>query len=254
LSLRSSPSFLTLINPVGPFFGPIGLACSSFFVPKNSPKFPQLFIPKNFRNMNLKAILIVALLCPVAASAQNFQFGLKLGGGSAKVNLSGSTTLQGTEVIPADAQVSFHGGAFARLGTKRFFVQPEVYFSTIGSQAIFRSTTAGQVRDEVENYRLNRIDVPVLGGLQLGKLRLMVGPVLSTSATSSTSVQDKINTATFGFQAGAGLTFGKLNLDARYEGGLSNFSDGLTVPVINRRFATDQRMTQFLVSVGYRLF
>jgi hypothetical protein len=205
--------------------------------------------------MNLKAVLIVALLWPVAASAQNFQFGLKLGGGSAKVNLSGTTSAQGTEVIPADAQVSFHGGAFARLGgNQRFFVQPEIYFSSIGSQAIFRSTTAGQVREEVENYRLNRIDLPVLGGLRIGKLRLMVGPVLSTSATSSTTVQDKINTATFGFQAGAGLTFGKLNLDARYEGGLSNFSESLTVPVINRQFATDQRLTQFLVSVGYRLF
>lgn len=205
--------------------------------------------------MNKKLFFLILLLIPSAAFAQlKFKLGLKAGMGISKVNLSGTTLSQGTAILPADSKVSFHGGAFTRLQIGSFFLQPEVYYTSIGSQAIFENTNLNQAVRTAQDYNLNRIDVPIIVGFRLGNVvRIGAGPVFS-SLTGSTSVHDKLNSATLGLQAGFGIDISKFSLDFRYETGLSKFSNSLTIPGTNRTFLADQRINQFLVSLGYSIF
>jgi Outer membrane protein beta-barrel domain len=205
--------------------------------------------------MNRNIVLILLFLLPSIAVAQvKFKLGLKAGMGISKVNLSGTSISQGTDVIPADSKISFHGGAYSRLQIGSFFLQPEVYYTSIGSQAIFESGSVNQAIRTAQDYNLNRIDVPVLVGFRLGDVvRIGAGPVLS-AVTGSTSVHEKLNAATLGLQAGLGLDLGKFSLDFRYETGLSRFSNSLTIPGTNRTFPADQRMNQFMFSLGYAIF
>jgi hypothetical protein len=205
--------------------------------------------------MNRTLFLFLLLVLPSAAFAQvKFRLGPKVGMGISRVNLSGTGSGLGTEIIPADSRVSFHGGAFARLQIGAFFLQPEAYYSSIGSQAIFESGSLNQAIRTAQDYNLNRVDVPILAGLRFGEVvRIGAGPVFS-ALTGSTSVHEKLNASTVGLQAGLGLDLGKFSVDFRYETGLSRFSNSLTIPGTNRTFPADQRMNQFMLSLGYSIF
>ncbi|HAH35295.1 MAG TPA: hypothetical protein DCL81_01665, partial [Algoriphagus sp.] len=56
------------------------------------------------------------------------------------------------------------------------------------------------------------------------------------------------NSATLGYQAGLGVDIGNLSIDGKYEGGLSKFTDNIS------SFQTDNRINQWVLSVGFRLF
>jgi hypothetical protein len=63
-------------------------------------------------------------------------------------------------------------------------------------------------------------------------------------------VQTNYKKATVGAQIGAGLDLSILTIDLRYEMGLQSISDGITIG--ETEFAADQRLNQFLVSIGIK--
>ncbi len=123
-------------------------------------------------------------------------------------------------------------GVYSRFGRK-FFVQPEVLISSKGGKIEILQGGTTPVNVDV---KFSQIDIPVLFGYKLGPLRLNAGPMASLNIASGSSLSDAlkqytsqninntINQATFGYQAGVGLDIGSFNLDVRYEGGLSNIS------------------------------
>lgn len=92
-------------------------------------------------------------------------------------------------------------------------------------------------------------------GFKLFKfLRLQAGPVASIDMDSDLrdanhTIQDvDYEKATLGYQAGIGLDIGNFILDAKYESSLSTITKNIG------RFDTDQRINQFILSVGFKLF
>ena len=85
-------------------------------------------------------------------------------------------------------------------------------------------------------------------------LRIQAGPIASINVNSE--IKDAMDTvqdvdyknATIGYQAGLGVDIGNLIIDAKYESSL----DKATGNVGN--FSTDQRMNQWILSVGFKLF
>jgi hypothetical protein len=198
--------------------------------------------------------IVYTFILPIAAFAQvSIHGGLKLGGGASQVNFTKTATQGGGAFVPGDARVSFHGGGFLQAKVLGLLLRPEIYFTSIGSQAIFESQNVQQAQTQIKNYNINRVDVPVLVGFSMLKvLRVNGGPVISATAGNNTTVNQKLNSATVGLQLGVGLDVGKLGIDARYEGSFSNISNDLTLGGFT--FPADQRIRQYMVSLSYRLF
>lgn len=182
--------------------------------------------------------------------SQNSGFGIKAGLSSTKVDFKSD------EFIPADAQTGYHIGVFGRFGGAGFFVQPELLFTqTKGEFAYVPAGISGSAAPEDYKAEFNRLDIPVLVGFRLLKfVRVMAGPIGSFNINSE--IKDAVETvdevefkkATLGYQAGLGVDIGNLSVDAKYEGGLSKVTENIG------SFQTDNRINQWVLSLGFRIF
>lgn len=190
-----------------------------------------------------KFILSVFLFVGIAVSsfAQNGGFGIKAGLSSTEVDF------QSDEFVPQSAQTGYHVGVFGRIGGGGFFVQPELLFTQ----------TSGKFLNDQDQIKaeFNRLDIPVMVGMRFFKvLRLQAGPIASLNINSKLSeagntIGDaEFKNATLGYQAGLGVDIGNLTVDAKYEGGLSKWTDNI------RNFQTDNRINQWVLSVGFKIF
>lgn len=194
-----------------------------------------------------KLIFSAILLCGIVFSgySQNAGFGIKAGLSSTEVDF------QRDEFIPQDAQTGYHVGIFGRFGGAGFFVQPELLFTQTSGKFNF-----GNSDPEAEfEAEFNRLDIPVMVGFRLLKvIRLQAGPIASLNIDSklkeagSTVGDAEFKNATLGYQAGLGIDIGNLSIDGRYEGGLSKWSENIG------SFSTDNRINQWVLSVGFKLF
>ncbi len=205
------------------------------------------------------AALVFSTALALAQSPIKFRIGPKIGAGISTVvadNVRDAIS-QDTEFSAGDAQVSFQIGAFSRLelGTKKtsFFIQPEMYFSSIGAQTTFRditnSNSLGGANEQIFTDNINRLDIPVLVGIKSGVMRFGAGPVGSFIINKGTSWADDTQAGSLGLQAGIGVDIWRLSFDLRYEGAITRFAK--EAEVYGRTFTSDQRMRQFLFSVGY---
>ncbi len=152
-----------------------------------------------------------------------------------------------------EANYSFHGGIFFRIGNK-FFVQPEVLFNT--SKVTFRLEDFGNIstydglREETYNY----LDIPFMMGWKLGPLRFQAGPVGHVFLDSEADFSDledydpEFSKFTMGWQAGLGLDIWKIILDFKYEGSFQKFGDHLVFNGEDYQF--DENPGRFVASVG----
>lgn len=199
--------------------------------------------------MKKLVFVLLFVLSSLAAHAQNSGFGLKAGLSSTKLDF------ENKEFVPSNAQTGYHLGVFARIGGAGFFVQPELLFTqTSGSFRI--ETTSFPTQSPIEyEAKFNRLDVPVMAGFRvLRVIRVMAGPIASFNINSS--LKDASNTvravdfksASIGYQAGVGLDIGNLSVEGKYEGGLSSFAENIGV------YTADNRLNQWVLSVGFKLF
>lgn len=191
-------------------------------------------------------ILSILLLSFGSLQAQNFAFGPRVGISQTKLSLKNGN------FIPGDSDVGYHVGIFARFGGAGIYVQPEVLYTQTSGTFTFNGPTPGGNKFQAE---FNRLDIPVMVGLKLFKfLRIQAGPIASIDIDSK--LKDSISTieevdfkkATLGYQAGLGVDIGNLYLDAKYEGGLGSITDNVG------DFQTDQRLSQWVFSLGFKLF
>lgn len=198
-----------------------------------------------------KLILTFALvLIGFSASAQ-FTLGPRVTLVSSNLNLREEIA----NVQEGDAEFGFQYGLFARFKVPviGLYVQPELLFSSTESTI----TSSGQNVD----LSFNRIDVPIMIGGKVGPLRINAGPSLSflTSAeyespgTTAQDIKDNYSSTTVGFQAGVGIDLLKFVIDLKYEGSLGEkFGDAITVA--RNSFATDERPSQIVLGIGFKLF
>ncbi|OEK01904.1 hypothetical protein BFP97_10420 [Roseivirga sp. 4D4] len=184
-------------------------------------------------------------------------------GASAQVTLGPRITLISSNldlreeianVQEGDAEFGFQYGIFARVKVPviGLYVQPELLFSKTES-----TITSGAQNVDLS---FNRVDVPIMIGGKIGPLRINAGPSLSflTSAESDvaglvTDVKDNYSSTNVGFQAGIGIDILKFAIDLKYEGSLSEkFGDAITVG--GNSFSTDERPSQIVLGIGFKLF
>jgi hypothetical protein len=205
----------------------------------------------------MKKLLLLLLLAAatIPAQAQFFQLGMRGGVSSYNVRYQDFTNSNNVS-IESSSDLGVHLGFYSRIQVLGFYVQPELLYTRTGSQI---TTTTGN-NSNTADLRFQRIDVPVLVGKKFfGVFRGNAGPVFSsliradlTESNIKANITDAYRNNTVGFQVGVGLDIWKLVLDLKYEGSLGKFGESITTG--GQSFATDARPSQWLLSVGYRVF
>ena len=197
--------------------------------------------------------LAICLMISTAASAQFFTLGPKVGFSSSRLSLE-----EAQLVRTGNSTIGFHAGVFTRLTILGIYLQPEVLFTQAGGQIEIRDEVSDNF-DQIQDLTYNKLDVPVMLGFRIGDvLRINAGPSFSlilgqdarTEGTTA-EVRNNYESSTVGYQIGGGLDIGRLVLDVRYEGNLSQL--GNSVQLGGRRFDTDYRNNQFSVGLGFKL-
>ncbi|MDX5423240.1 MAG: PorT family protein, partial [Hymenobacteraceae bacterium] len=140
----------------------------------------------------------------------------------------------------------FHGGVTANfpLVEDFFSIQPEVLYSQKGAET----------DDNLVEYRINYLDVPVLGRINAGPLYFEAGPQVSfriggeieVGGTNVDDDLDQFKRTNFGYAAGVGVgvPFG-LSVGVRYNGDITKLDDRDTAP--------EFRNSVFLFTVGFNI-
>ncbi len=183
--------------------------------------------------------------------------------GTSIINPDYITFEPGITFTPSSYEVGFHAGLFTRFKIAGIYLQPELYYSN--TNAGIDISNVDDLLNEVNSVatvKYHNIDIPILVGVKLGPFRMNAGPVatfkLSNNVNDASEEAKEIlddmttitNVATFGGQAGIGLDIlNKVTIDARYEFPLSKLGDSVTIG--SETFDTDQRQSQFIVSLGF---
>ena len=199
--------------------------------------------------MKKLALIVLVTLSSLSLHAQKAGFGIKGGLSSTQVNF------EGEQLVPSDAQMGYHLGVFARFGGVGFFVQPEVLFTQTSGKFKLELPPVSNISPTQYEAKFNRLDVPVMAGFRMLKIiRVMAGPIASFNIDSSLKEADTtvknidFKNATFGYQAGVGVDLGNLSIEGKYEGGLSKFTENVG------SYTADNRLNQWVLSVGFKLF
>lgn len=208
--------------------------------------------------------IIILLAVMLSVQMANAQFGIRAGLNStaAQVDeiIQNADGLDEYKVSAADANVGFHFGLMGRINLGNLYVAPELLFSSISSQMKIEDLLNETSTLADQSYK--KIDIPLIVGRKFGPdgfaLRLEVGPVASFMLSSESAlteitkeeVKEDLKTATWGFQAGAGVDlFEKIGVGVRYEGGLSSLGEGVTIAGREQTF--DARTKQWILSLAY---
>jgi hypothetical protein len=199
--------------------------------------------------MKKLALIVLVTLSSLSLYAQKNGVGLKAGLSSTQVDFKGD------QFVPSDAQMGYHLGVFARFGGIGFFVQPEVLFTQTSGKFKLELPPVSSISSTQYEAKFNRLDVPVMAGFRMLKIiRVMAGPIASFNIDSSlkdagTTVQNMdFKKATLGYQAGVGVDLGTISIEGKYEGGLSKFTENIG------SYTADNRLNQWVLSVGFKLF
>lgn len=156
-----------------------------------------------------------------------------------------------------EGSLGYHAGAYLRASLFGIFIQPELIFTSISSEFIVEDISDPlNVTEQIANQSIGRVDVPVIIGAKLGNLRLGVGPVGSIVVADKSDLKDitgyeeKVNSATLGYQLGAGFDVWKISFDFRYESNLTKLGDYIDTGTIQEKF--DSRAKQIILSLGFR--
>lgn len=196
----------------------------------------------------MKKYLILSLL--VVSSAMvfgQFTIGPKVGYNASKF----STNL---DTVSSNVKSGFQIGLFVRIG-KKFYVQPELYYTTQGG--VFESNTTNWE----QKVNIGSLDLPLLVGFKMlnakvVNLRILAGPmasfVVSKSVKDAGGVLGPIKTAdlnsiNWAIQAGAGLDVLFFTLDVRYQIGLNNMIKEINNATIN------SKNNVWVVSLGFKI-
>ena len=183
-------------------------------------------------------MFVLAMTTVVAAHAQGPRLGIRAG-----VNYAG---FGGSDADNLDRIWGGHAGLTANfpVSSDNFFsIQPELLYSMKGAE-----TSADDVK-----WKINYLDVPVLGRVNAGPLYFEAGPQVSfriggevdVNNTTITDDLDDYKRTSLGYAAGVGLQATPLGLSigVRYNGDISKLYDNTNVG--------NYRNDVFMLTLGY---
>lgn len=145
-----------------------------------------------------------------------------------------------------DRNVGYHIGLFGQLAVSRLYVRPELIYTKTKSDY------------QGDKFDVSKIDAPILLGARIiGPLHLFAGPafqyILDTEF-DGIAINDIENDFTIGANIGAGLDFGKLGVDIRYERGFTkNEATFVSTNGLGGPSRIDARPDQLIVSLSLKL-
>jgi len=173
--------------------------------------------PKKQIVMKRIILAAIAVMAFGFTNAQQTRFGVKGG-----LNIS---TVVGGDVEDTKSLIGFHVGGFAEIHVvQRFFIQPELLFSTQGTKVDVPSGADSDIK-------LNYLNIPVLAKYYIidKKFNVEAGPqlgVLLSAKLDGNDIKDFTRSVDLGFNLGAGYSFtDNLSVGLRYTIGLSPLTD-----------------------------
>ncbi len=194
--------------------------------------------------------------------SQTFSYGLKGGinysmGGEINGLDNGAGDWTGTS--EGQGELGFHGGVFAQINFGKFFIRPEVVYTSL--ESTFEFPTQPSI------YSVNKFDIPLLVGYNIwGPVDVYAGPVYS-NILESTLEGDEVTSpivvqnTPINAQIGAKVEFGRFGLDVRYERNLSSpefqrrdlVENGSAGYGANAVDFSDARLHQLIVGVIFKI-
>lgn len=183
-----------------------------------------------------------------ATYAQGFFIGIK--GGLSYSSIDIDETIGDVKYYTGNPRAGVHGGLMVRIASRSLFIQPEMLFTSSGGYVNVDSISA----TEVIMLKYNKLDVPVMVGLNLGKVFRMQGGLVGSILLKADAKSDIEGTVedvkqhyadgTIGWHAGIGFDIRRITVDLMWEDNLSPF--GLKIEGVN----TDLRNSQLKLTVG----
>jgi hypothetical protein len=202
--------------------------------------------------MMKKVFALVALSICISAKAQ-VDFGLRAGMNFTDMNLKGFGQSSFYNNLANGGQdFGYHAGIYAKLNLLLIKLQPELLYTRVSGSLEATDMSGKKVSEDIG---INRFDIPMLAVFGLGPVRLGLGPVYSYQFSSVSDVFDDagVNNSAWNAQLLAGLELGKIQLDVRYEFGLSSSLDYLSLNGIDK-VDVKANPSQVIVALGYQLF
>lgn len=198
----------------------------------------------------MKRIVLVFLLTLAAGMVAQAQVVLGVKGGVSSSNVDVKNVKNTfTQFKDKDNITGYHLGAFTRFKAGALLIQPEGVFTSSGGKVAVTQTQDGTEVETTEEFRFNRLDVPLLVGLSLfNVVRFQAGPVASVLVSGKFGDQDienYLDKADFGWQGGVGLDIGKLTADVRYERVKREYT--------SQSSSFDVGNQQVILSVGFKI-
>ncbi|MCX6282338.1 MAG: porin family protein [Bacteroidetes bacterium] len=192
-------------------------------------------------------------------SAMTFA-GLKLG---IKAGYNANKLTANIDSVSSQFKSGMQLGIFLRAG-KRFYVQPELYYSLQGAEYILNDPT--NTRSWNQKVTIGSIDIPVLLGFKIinGEkinFRVNLGP--EVSFVTNRQVKDlndlvpgpitgsSINPVNWYIQAGLGVDLWFFTIDLRYLGGLNEVISSVQSGLQTWDFSSKNNVFQF--SLGFKI-
>jgi opacity protein-like surface antigen len=193
-------------------------------------------------------ILFLTLATGMVAQAQ-VALGIKGGISSSHVDVKNVRNTI-TQFRDKDNITGYHLGAFLRFKTGSLVIQPEGVFSSSGGKVAVTRNQSGTVVETTEEFKFNRLDVPVLVGVSLLNFaRIQAGPVASVLMGGELGDQDLdsfMDKTDIGWQAGIGFDIGHVTADVRYERVKREYT--------NPDNSFDVGNQQLILSLGFKVF
>lgn len=189
-------------------------------------------------------LAVVFMFTWTLAAQTTFNLGIKGGLTSNDFSIS-------KETYKAENILSYHAGAFARVGFGRIFIQPEAYFNSRGGRIFQGDNNPLSVATK---FDFKTIDMPILAGLKLFSasvfnLRAMGGPLFSFVTSKNVEGPrfgaDNFRDNFFGWQYGVGIDLWFITLDARIENSRNS---------VIQAGDFNARSNLFLLSAGIKFF
>ncbi len=165
---------------------------------------------------------IAMLLFTVAANAQGFRAGIKLGANGTKID---------GQSFEAGYKLSYQAGVFFEADfNKKFGIQPEVLFGQTTSRTVSGLGAVTTNLNSSQDVNLNYLSIPILLRYNVGKIvSLNLGPQYSILLNKDNTVlqngQQAFKSGDFAMVGGVQLNFSVLRIYGRYNVGLSNIND-----------------------------
>ena len=198
-----------------------------------------------------KLFAVLATFLFIQTASAQFSFGVKGGLNLNKIHTDAGN-LSNNYKESLDSKTGFSAGIFTRLGNS-IYLQPELLYTERNGSIIESGT------NNVFEIKTKNIDVPVLVGFKLlNVLRINGGPVATlklkeetkflNSVSNTITEKDAFKNANFGYQLGAGLSLGALEIDIRKEGSLGTISEK---HFQDKKF--NQTMDGWQVTIGFKI-